>query len=137
MNGDLDIHRGLCDRDGGTGDLLYLILDPSALVASQRDLPIGIHETEIHVVDDTPTLRFAPKVVLVHHLAIRYDLPSLLLAHIYKGEPFTPPSSNGSDSHKRVRARARACVRACVCVSGCGCGWPFTNGSAAGQRAPP
>lgn len=53
---DLDMHRGLSEV---TESLLYMLLNPAqAMTPGNRDLPILIHESEVHVVADTPTLRF-------------------------------------------------------------------------------
>ena len=57
--GDLELHQLLCEREGTSGSLLYLTLDPVlALAAGTRDLPITIYESEVHMVDELPVMRF-------------------------------------------------------------------------------
>mmetsp|Transcript_4319 Transcript_4319/g.10563 ORF Transcript_4319/g.10563 Transcript_4319/m.10563 type:complete len:329 (+) Transcript_4319:113-1099(+) len=57
--GDMAIHQSLCQMNEQES-LLYLVLDPvQALVQGNRDLPILLHESEVHVVNDTPTMCFA------------------------------------------------------------------------------
>mmetsp|Transcript_21437 Transcript_21437/g.43834 ORF Transcript_21437/g.43834 Transcript_21437/m.43834 type:complete len:324 (+) Transcript_21437:42-1013(+) len=54
--GDLAMHQALCEV---TESLLYMLLNPAqALTPGNRDLPILIHESEVHVVDEQPTMRF-------------------------------------------------------------------------------
>lgn len=57
QDGDLTIHQGL----GEVADnILYLTLNPVlALAGTARELPISIYESEVHVVDDKPAVRFA------------------------------------------------------------------------------
>ena len=56
--GDLEIQQALCEI---SDSLLYLTLDPMlALAGTARELPITIYEPEVHVVDDKPTVTFAP-----------------------------------------------------------------------------
>jgi len=55
--GDLAFHEHMCEMNES---LLYLVLDPvQALVPGNRELPILLHESEIHVVDEKPTMCFA------------------------------------------------------------------------------
>jgi len=57
QDGDLTIHQGLCEL---VDSLLYLTLDPVlALAGGARELPITIYESEVHVVDEKPTMQFA------------------------------------------------------------------------------
>ena len=59
QDGDLAIHQALCDFCESSS-LLYLTLDPvAALAGVQRELPITIFESEVHVVSDTPTMQLA------------------------------------------------------------------------------
>ena len=72
--GDLVFHEHMCEMNES---LLYLVLDPvQALVPGNRELPILLHESEIHVVDEKPTMCFA-KVGSHHPLTA---LPSPLAA---------------------------------------------------------
>lgn len=51
----------LCRRAEAADSLLYLTLDPVlALAGTARELPITIYESEVHVVDEKPTVQFAP-----------------------------------------------------------------------------
>lgn len=53
---DLPFHQALCEV---TESLLYMLLDPAqAMAPGNRDLPILIHESEVHVVDEQPTMCF-------------------------------------------------------------------------------
>ena len=57
LEGDLTIHQALCEV---ADSLLYLTLDPvKALAGTARELPVTIYESEVHVVDDKPTMRYA------------------------------------------------------------------------------
>lgn len=54
--GDTAMHQALCED---TESLLYMLLDPAqALTPGNRELPILIHESEVHIVGDQPTMRF-------------------------------------------------------------------------------
>jgi len=56
---DIAVHQQLCELNEA---LLYLALDPSGLVGGgggTGDLPIGIFESEVVLVGETPTPRFA------------------------------------------------------------------------------
>ena len=58
VDGDLATHQGLSEVADAQ---LYLTLDPAvALSGTARELPISIYESELRVVDDKPTLQFAP-----------------------------------------------------------------------------
>ena len=58
QDGDLAIHQGLSEV---ADSLLYLTLDPVlALAGTARELPITVYESEVHVVDEKPTMQFAP-----------------------------------------------------------------------------
>jgi len=60
QDGDLTIQQGLCDA-ADVSTLLYLTLDPVlAMAGTARELPITIYESEVHVVDEKPTVQFAP-----------------------------------------------------------------------------
>ena len=57
--GDLAIHQTLCDQCESSA-LLYLTLDPVlALAGNARELPITIFESEVHVVNEVPTMQFS------------------------------------------------------------------------------
>jgi len=57
--GDMAIHQALCAINEQES-LLYLVLDPvQALAQGNRELPVYLHESEVHVVDDKPTMCFA------------------------------------------------------------------------------
>jgi len=56
--GDMEIHQALCEI--ADTQLLFLTFDSvSALAGAQRELPITIYESEVHVVDDKLTTSFA------------------------------------------------------------------------------
>jgi len=59
QDGDLAFHQALSvivEQES----LLYLVLDPvQALSQGNRELPVLLHESEVHVVDDKPALCFA------------------------------------------------------------------------------
>ena len=66
VDGDLAIHQGLSEV---SDSLLYLTLDPVlALTGTARELPITVYESEVHVVDEKPTVQFA---------AVPYKIDSL------------------------------------------------------------
>ena len=53
---DLELHKALCEV---TESLLYMLVDPvQAMAPGNRELPILIHESEVHVVADQPMLQF-------------------------------------------------------------------------------
>jgi COP9 signalosome complex subunit 6 len=59
QEGDLAIHQTLCEV-AETSSLLYLMLDPvRALAGTARELPVTIYESEMHVVDEKPTVQLA------------------------------------------------------------------------------
>jgi COP9 signalosome complex subunit 6 len=56
LDGDLLLHRQLCEI---TESPMYLVLDPMP-AAGMQDLPITIYESEMALVNDTPTMQLAP-----------------------------------------------------------------------------
>ena len=55
--------------------MLYLTLDPVlALAGTARELPITIYESEVHVVDEKPTMQFA---------AVPYKIDSIESERMY------------------------------------------------------
>ena len=58
QEGDLAIHQALSETSDSS--LLYLTLDPVlALAGTARELPITVYESEVHVVNEAPTVSFA------------------------------------------------------------------------------
>ena len=55
LPGDIDVHR---DIAAVIENPLYLLLDTSP-GAGLRDLPVQLLESEVHMIDDAPTLTFA------------------------------------------------------------------------------
>jgi len=54
---DLDMHRALCEGDNES--LLFMLLDPvQAMAPGNRELPILIHDSEVHIVNEQPTMQF-------------------------------------------------------------------------------
>lgn len=63
---DMDMHQALCEV---TESLLYMLVDPvQAMAPGNRELPILIHESEVHVVADQPKMQF---------VAVSYKIDSI------------------------------------------------------------
>lgn len=68
---------------------LFLLMDPSAppVDETKKDLPIGIYEDELHMVDETPTMLFVP---------VPYELETLQAEQIALEQVAKTSASSGS-----------------------------------------
>lgn len=99
--GDMKIHQALCQIHEQES-LLYLILDPAqALAQGNRELPILLHESEVHVIDDKPTMCFAK---------VGYKIDSIESERIAVDHVAHILPSGGSNSGSAVCARTRTCL---------------------------
>ena len=103
QDGDLLIHQTLCDFCESSS-LLYLTLDPVlALAGTMRELPITILESEVHVVNEVPTLQFG----VVPYKIDSIESERIAIDHIAHILP-TGDSSSGSAFTQHVSSQHTA-----------------------------